>query len=107
MSDGVGKLNFGAPGETGGDDILRHPTAHVSSAAVNLARIFPRESPAAVTTHPAIAIDDNLPAGKTGVALWSADDETTCRVNEEFGLVRNHLGRQNLANHILNAELFN
>src|SRR4030095_7240918 len=48
MPDGVGELNFASVGQTGGDDILRHPASHVSGAAIHLRWIFPGERTTAV-----------------------------------------------------------
>ena len=90
MTDGVGKLDFAARRESGGDDVLRHPAAHVSGAAIDLARVLAGKCAAAVTTHAAVAIDDDLAAGETGVALRSADDEAAGRIDEEFGRAVDH-----------------
>src|SRR5206468_3751383 len=51
VTDGVGELNFRAGGEPGSDDVLRHVTAHVSSAAVHFARVFAAEGASAVASH--------------------------------------------------------
>ena len=82
MANGVGELDFAAVGQSRRDDILRHITAHVSRAAIHFARIFAGKRAAAVTSHAAIAIDDNLAAGQAGVALRPADDETAGRINQ-------------------------
>ena len=88
MADGVGELDFAARREAGRDDVLRDPAAHVSRAAIDLGRIFAGERAAAVTAHAAVAVDDDLAAGQTGVALRSADDETAGRVDQKFGRAR-------------------
>ena len=78
MADRVGKLHFAARSQAGGDDVLRHPAAHVSGAAIHLRRILAGEGAAAVPAHAAVGIDDDLAPGQAGVALRPADDET-CR----------------------------
>ena len=66
-ADGVGKLDFGAIGEAGGDDVLGDIAGNVGSGAIDLGRIFAAESAAAVTACTAVAVDDDLAAGKAGV----------------------------------------
>ncbi len=79
MPDGVGELHFAARREPSRDDVLRDPAAHVSGAAIDLARILAGERAAAVPAHAAVAVDDDLAAGQAGVALRTADHETAGR----------------------------
>src|SRR5712691_12425427 len=58
MTDGIGELNFTSVGQTGGDDILRHPTSHVSCAAIYFRWIFPGKRATAVTSHAAVGVAD-------------------------------------------------
>ena len=67
---------------------------------------FPENAPPPCRPHAAVAIDDDLAAGETGVALRSADDETAGRVDEEFGRAVQHRSRQHFADHFLDAEIF-
>src|SRR5205085_803543 len=74
-TDGVGKLDFTALGQASGDDVLGDVAAHVRGAAIHLARILPAERAAAMTTHAAIGIDDDLAARETAIAFGTAHDE--------------------------------
>src|SRR5207253_4630041 len=78
MTDCVGELYFAFLGESGRDNIFRDPTSHVSRAAIDFARIFSGKCAAAVASHAAVAIDNNLAAGQTGVALR---DRKSTRLN--------------------------
>src|SRR5207302_2146065 len=60
MPDGVGELDLAFPGETGGDDVLRHPTAHVGRAPVEFAWIFPGICDAAVESRSCLALAHNI-----------------------------------------------
>ena len=106
ITDGVGKLDFGAVGEAGGDDVLRHPASHVSGAAVDFARVLAAESAAAVTAHAAVAVDDDFASGQAGVALRSADDEFARRVDQILGVFGQQAGRKNLFDQVVDDEFF-
>ncbi len=58
-----------------------------------------------MTAHTAVRINDNLAASQTAVALRSTDYESSGRVDEAFGVVRQHVLRQNLLNDLLDTEL--
>src|SRR5690349_21243742 len=103
MTNRVGELNFGAPGEPRGDNIFCYPAPHVSRAAIDFARIFSRKRAAAVAAHSTVRINNDLAASQAGVALRSTDDETSSRVDEEFRFLAQHFGRQNSADHFLDA----
>ena len=79
--DAVGDLDLEPVGQTGGHDVLGHPARGVGRRAVDLRRILAAERAAAVTGHPAVAVDDDLPAGQAGVAHRPADHEATGRVD--------------------------
>lgn len=44
-----------------------------------------RECTATVTRHAAVSINDNFTTSQTAVTHWATDNETTGRVDEEFG----------------------
>ena len=79
VADGVGDLQFADLRQPGGDDVLRHPAAHVGGRAIDLRRILAGEGAAAVAAPAAIGVDDDLAAGHPGVALGTADDKTAGR----------------------------
>ena len=68
------------------DDVLGDPARGVARRPIDLGRILAAERAAAVATHPAVRVDDDLAAGETGVALRSADDEAAGRID----VVRDH-----------------
>ena len=105
MADRVGKLNLAACGEAGCDDILGHIAAHVRCGTVDLGRILSGEGTASVASHATVRVDDDFTAGEAGVALGAADDEAARGVDQEFGLLGEHLGGKDLADHLLDAEL--
>src|SRR5687768_16091683 len=98
MPDGVSELNFRARRQARSDNVLRHVTAHVSGAAINLGRILSGKSPAAVTAHAAVGIDYNFAAGQTSVALWTAHNETARWVDQILGLLVEQIGGKNFLN---------
>ena len=60
-----------------------------------------------MAAHAAVTVHDNLAPSQTRVALRSADDETSGRVDEKFRFVREQTFRQNFLNDVLDAEFFN
>ena len=92
-ADGVGQLHFGARGQTGRDDVLGDIAGHVAGGAVYFRGVLAGEGAAAVTAHAAVGIDDDLAAGKAGVAMRSADDETAGGIDVELGMGIDHAGR--------------
>ena len=58
-----------------------------------------------MTAHAAVGIHDDLATGQTAVALGSADDEASGRVDQEFRLRSQQLFRQNFLNDLLDDEL--
>ncbi len=87
MANRVGELHFAFCRQTRRHHIFRNPASHVSSAAIDFARVFSRERASAVPAHSAIRIDDDLAPGQTGVALRSADHEVASRIDEELRLL--------------------
>ena len=82
-ADRVRDLKLGAVGETGGDHVLGDVAGGVRGAAVDLRRILAAERAATVTRHPAVGVDDDLPAGQTAVAHRPADHEPARRIHEQ------------------------
>ena len=106
MADGVGELNLGAGGQAGSHNILGHVAAHVSGTAIHFAGVLAGKRSAAVTTHAAVGIDNDLAPGQTGVALRPADDETAGRVDEVLRPFVEQFAGQNLLNDFLDAKFF-
>ena len=82
MTDGISELDFASIRQAGCDDILGDPAAHVSCAAIYLRRVFSGKRSAAVPSHSAVAITDNLAPGDSSIAFRAADDEPASRVNQ-------------------------
>ena len=61
--------------ESGRDDVLRDPARGVRGGAVDLGGVLAAEGAAAVATHAAVRVDDDLAAGQAGVAHGAAHDE--------------------------------
>src|SRR5262245_28603239 len=81
MADGIGELNFTSVGQTGGDDILRHPASHVSGAAIHFRRVLSGKRATAVTSHPAVGIADDFAARYASISLGATDYESACRID--------------------------
>ncbi|SAX20329.1 Uncharacterised protein [Klebsiella pneumoniae] len=94
-ADSVGNLNFATIGQACGNDVLRHIARRVGCGTVNFRWIFTRERAAAVASHAAVGINDDLTTGQTAVAHRAANNETAGRVDEEFGGRVEPFGRQN------------
>ena len=105
MADRIGELYLAASGKSGSDNILRNVAAHVGSGAIDLRGILSGEGATTVAAHSAVGVDDDLAASKTGITLRASDHETAGWVDEELGLLCEHLGGDNLADHLLDAEL--
>ena len=85
--DGVGQLHLHPVGEAGGHAVLRHVASHVAGGTVDLRGVLAREGPAAVGGRAAVGVDDDLPAGHTGVAVRPAHHEPPGRVDVDAGLL--------------------
>ncbi|SAU32205.1 Uncharacterised protein [Klebsiella pneumoniae] len=94
-ADSVGNLNFATIGQACGNDVLRHIARRVGCGTVNFRWIFTGERAAAVASHAAVGINDDLTTGQTAVAHRAANNETAGRVDEEFGGRVEPFGRQN------------
>ena len=104
-ADSVSKLNFAAVCDSGGYNVLRNVTSHVGRASVNLCRVLAGERTAAVTGISAVGVNDNLSACQSAVAHRTADNESSCRVDVNLGVVVEHFlgesGSDNLADDVL------
>src|SRR5690242_4552651 len=87
-TDRVRDLNLASAREAGGDDVLGHPTRRVARGAIDLARILAAEGAAAVASHSAIRVDDDLPTGEPRIALRTADHEPAGGVDVILDLLR-------------------
>src|SRR6266480_2706278 len=104
VTDRVGELHFAFRCESGRDHIFRDPASHVSSAAIDFARIFSGKCAAAVSSHSAVAIDNDLSTGQAGVALRAADNEVSGRIDEKLCFGGQHLRRQNFFDDLFDYE---
>src|SRR5205085_4942122 len=61
-ADRIGHLELETVRQPGGHDVLRDVPRHVRAGPIDLRRVLPRETAAAVRRHPAVAVDDDLAA---------------------------------------------
>src|SRR4051812_33195240 len=83
FADRVGDLNLAPLGEPGSDDVLRDPAHGVRRRTVDLRRVLAAEGAAAVASHAAVGVDDDLAAGQPGVAHRPADFEAARRGDQQ------------------------
>ena len=95
-ADGVGDLHQAPFREAGGDDRLGRLSGNVRSGAINFGRILTREGTATVRTPAPVGVDDDFSASQTGVAIRTADDESSRWVQVVDGLVVQVLFRDDL-----------
>src|SRR6185503_3458016 len=95
------ELNFTTVGQLRRDDILGNVARHISSAAVDLGRILSRECAAAMAPHTAVSIDDDFSPREPAIALRSADDEASGRIDMEDRVLIQIVGRNYRLNHAL------
>ena len=86
-ADGVGNAHLAAAAEAGGDEVFGHVAQGVGGGAIHLAGVFSGKSAAAVPRVAAVAVDDDLAAGKAGIALRPAHHEAAGGVDEELGVL--------------------
>src|SRR6516225_6650874 len=82
ISDCVSELHFASIRQTRRDNILGDVPSHISSRSIHLRRILAGKRTAAVSAHTTVGIYNDLPPCQTRVALWTADHEPACRVNQ-------------------------
>merc|ERR1719236_334015 len=66
---------------------LRHLPGDVRSRAIDLRRVLPGESAAAVRAPATVRVNDDLAPGDPSVTLRTADDELARRIDVEVGVV--------------------
>ena len=76
-ADCIGDLNLTLGGKACCNNVLCKISCGIGSTAVNLCGVLAGESSAAVSAVSAVCINDYLSAGKTAVAVRSADNEAT------------------------------
>ena len=95
--NGVGQLDGAALRQPGRDDVLGKVARDVGGRAVDLGRILARESTAAMRRGAAVGINDDLAAGKAGVAVRPADLEAAGRIDMVDRLSRKQVSGNPLA----------
>src|SRR5439155_11501017 len=108
-TDGVRELNFAAVRQACGYDIFRHITSDIGGRAIDLSRIFAAEAAAAMASHAAVAVHDDLATGQAGIAHWTAHDKTSGGIDVIFGIGIEHVGGNRLLDDVLQhfgAQLF-
>ena len=81
--DRVSDLQFGHVGQSGRDDVLRHPAAHIRGGTVDFGRILAGKGSASVATPAAVRVDNDLAPGKSGVPVRASDGR-----NARVGLIK-------------------
>ncbi len=85
-TDGIGHLNLALARQTGRHDVLGHIAGGIGGRAVHLRWIFAAEGAATVRAGTAIGVHNDLAPGQATVALRAANDETSGRVDQVFGV---------------------
>ena len=93
-TDRIRQLDLAPVSQTCCNDVLSNITCCICCGTVNLCAVLSRESTAAVTSHSTICIYDNLTSGKTCITVWSTNNETSGRVDEELCLIIYQFSRQ-------------
>src|SRR5918998_6318088 len=105
---GVSQLHQAPVRESRRDHVLGHPASSVGAGAVDLCRVFARESATAVRRRSAVGVDDDLAPRKSAVALGSAGDKPACRVDQDVraSLVKELLGHDRLYHGLQEVALY-
>jgi hypothetical protein len=104
-ADGVRKLDLAFVGQAGSNDVLRRVSRRICCGTVYLCRVFTGESAAAVSGISAVGVNDDLPSGQSGVAVWSADYESSRRIDVVFCFVVNKFIRNDRIYNVLDDVL--
>ena len=89
-ADGVSNLHKGLLGNACRYNVLGNMARCVGCRTVNLRWVFARERSAAVRSTAAIGVYNYLAAGKSGVAVRSADHEFAGRIHMQYQAVVKH-----------------
>ena len=100
-ADRIGELNLYFVRIACCHEVLGYISCCIGCASVNLGAVLSGESAAAVARHSAVSVDDDLAAGEACVAGRSADHESACRIDEELGVLIDHIRRKDLVKDIL------
>ena len=100
-ADSVSKLHLASFSQARGDYVLGDVARHVGCGAVNLCRVLTAEGAAAVASHAAVGIHDDLASGQAGVAHRAAHNETSGRIDVILGIFVEELRGNRSLNHIL------
>ena len=76
-TDGVGELDETTASELGVDEGLGDPAGNVGSGTIDLGEVLSGESTTSVGSPSTVGVDNDLASGKTGITLWSTNDEQT------------------------------
>src|SRR5437660_4579444 len=106
-ADGIGDLDLNALRETRGNNVFRDMAHSVSSRAINFRRIFATESAAAVPSHPAVGINDDLAASQTSIAHRATGNETPGWIHKHFGMPVKQMRGNSRLNNMLNYVVTN
>ncbi len=60
-----------------------------------------------MTTGTSVGVDDNFSTRQSAISLWTADDKSSGRVDQEFGFSVQHRRGENTADQLFHDELFN
>src|SRR5689334_9221758 len=108
-ADRVRELDQTTIGKTSGDDVLRDVARHVSGRAIDLRRVFARESAATVRRVTTVSVDNDLAASQTGIALWPSGDKASGRIDVILRVLVEQFGRDGVLDDFLfdlGAQLF-
>src|SRR5216684_6693605 len=99
-ANGVSKLHFATLGQAGSHNILGDVARHVTRGAINLGRIFAAEGAAAVTSHAAVGIHNDLAAGESAIAHGPADHEASGWIDVVFGICVEKMGGKSCLDYV-------
>ena len=100
-ADGVCQLHFATARQAGRHHVLGDITGHVARRAIHLGGILARESPAAVPSHAAVGVHDDLAPGEPRVAVRPADHEAPRGIDVIVRARIHHLRRNHRVDDVL------
>src|SRR3989344_618533 len=99
-ADGVCHLHLQLFCQSRGNQIFRNIPSHITSRSVDLGVVLAREASAAVTAPATISVHDDFAAGKSGVALWTADHEPARGIDENPSFLIQKFFRNDFADNL-------